>query len=162
MYSLNKYGKNKEKYFIKNGIIYRGTRLNYSSLLEYQKEKGKVIGLTAFTSMTTELNIAKKFGRTKNTNEFSTLYYINNIHHNDWISNGIDIHDICRYKYEKEVLFHPFSFYKITDVKINIVDKTAEIYLDTIGKKKILELEIQKGKTVVYNENLSIMESKHL
>ena len=160
MYSLNKYGKNKEKYFIKNDIIYRGTRLNYSSLLEYQKAKGKVIGLTAFTSMTTELNVAKKFGRTKNANEFSTLYYIKNIHHNDWISNGIDIHDISRYKNEKEVLFHPFSFYKLTDVKINVVDKTAEIYLETIGKKEILELEIQKGKSVAYNENLGIMESK--
>ena len=160
MYSLNKYGKDKEKYFIKNEIIYRGTRLNYSSLLEYQKAKGKEIALTAFTSMTTELNVAKKFGRTKNANEFSTLYFIKNIHNNDWISNGIDIQDISRYKSEKEVLYHPFSFYKLTDVKINIVDKTAEIYLETIGKKKILELEIQKGKTVVYNEKLSIMESK--
>ena len=158
MYSLNKYGIQNGKYFNQNNTIYRGAKLKYSSLLEYEKAKGKVIALTAFTSLSLELKVAQRFAKTKNKIEFSTIYYINNRYYKDWISNGIDIIDIARYKKEKEVLFLPFSFYIINDVKINLADKKAEIYLETVGKKTILELEIQKGKVIKYNENLKIIE----
>ena len=158
IYSLNIYGEKNQKYFAQNKTLYRGAKLNLSSLLEYQKAKGKVISLTAFTSMSQDLERAQKFAKTKNINQFSTIYYVNNIYSDGFIPNGIDIQEISRYKKEKEVLFQPFSFYIITNVKIYPEKKKAEIYLETIGKKQILEIEIQKGKHIEYNKNLKIIE----
>ena len=36
----------------------------------------------------------------------------------------------------------------------------ADIYLETAGKKEILEETIKFGKEINYNENLNIMEVK--
>ena len=47
---------------------------------------------------------------------------------------------------EREILFQPFSFFCVEKVDINLNEKTADIYLKTIGKKIILEKEIKKRK----------------
>ena len=110
--------------------------------------------------MSQEKEKAVKFSIKKyNNSKFSVLYYVTNIYKEKWISNGVDIKDVSKYKNEKEVLFQPFSFYIIKDVKIDLVNMKGEIYLQTIGKKEILEKEIQKGKHVSYNEVLNIVES---
>ena len=59
---------------------------------------------------------------------------------------------------EKEVLFQPFSFYFVTDVKIDLKLYTADIYLETVGKTIILEEGIKKGKGIIYNESTKIIE----
>ena len=160
MFSLNEYGRQKEKYFNDNKILYRGDQMNLSSLLLYERAKGKVIAFKTFITVTTDLKIAERFARNTKSNQFSVMYYIKNIHLNNWISSGIDINEISRYKKEKEWYFLPFSFFIITDVKIDIKEQKAEIFLETIGKEKILEEEIQKGKHIQYNKILKIMESK--
>ena len=81
------------------------------------------------------------------------------MHNEEWKSNGIDIHDISKYKGEKEILFLPFSFFLITKVNIEFVQKNAEIHLETIEKKDILEEAIKSGNRVKYNEDKKIMES---
>jgi hypothetical protein len=62
------------------------------------------------------------------------------------------------YEKEKEHVFLPFSFYYVRDVKIDIKKYTADIYLESIGKKEILEEIIKKGKEIKYNEKEKIME----
>ena len=161
MYSLNDYALENDKYYKEdNKILFRGTRMDFSSLLAYERAIGKIILLTSFTSMSQEKEKAVKFSIKKyNNSKFSVLYYVTNIYKEKWISNGVDIKDVSKYKNEKEVLFQPFSFYIIKDVKIDLVNMKGEIYLQTIGKKEILEKEIQKGKHVSYNEVLNIVES---
>ena len=164
MFSLNTYGNNYKKFYNHNKILYRGIELAYSSLLAYERAKDEKIIFTAFTSTTESQDKAKNFGRfgmEKNEgSNFSVLFYINNLYENNWISNGIDIHNFSKYKNEIEILYQPFSFYIITDVKIDINRREAEIYLKTIGKKEILEEEIKKGKIIEYNEKENIVESK--
>ena len=159
MFSLNSYGTESKKFFDENTMIYRGTRMNLLSLLAYERAQGKIIGLTAFTSTSTNLEKTKKFRRIKKKNQFSVIYYITNKYFDGWIPNGIDIHEISQFKGEREILFQPFSFYIITKVVIDIKEKKGEIYLETIGKNKILELELQNGKLIQYNKDLKIMES---
>ena len=162
MYSLNQYGYDKQKFYnCDNAILYRGAKLYLSSLLSYEKAKEKIIILTAFTSMSMKKEKAEKFAKVKNkdSKEFSVMFYITNLSKTNWISNGIDVHDISKYKKELEVLFHPFSFYIVKNVKINVENKTAEIYLETIGKKEILEEKIKNGYYVKYNKDLKIVES---
>ena len=76
-----------------------------------------------------------------------------------WKSNGIDIQDISLRKTEQEILYQPFSFYIVTDVRIDIKKREAYIYLKTIGKKEILEEKIREGKNIRYNEQENIIET---
>ena len=78
----------------------------------------------------------------------------------NWISSGVDVHDLSKYEKEKEVLFQAFSFFYVEKVDINLKAKTADIYLKTIGKKCILEEEIRKGKNIEYNQNKKMIEIK--
>lgn len=158
MYSLNMYGIENNKYYTENSTVYRGIRMNLSSLLLYERAKGKIITFSSFISTTADYNIAIKFARKKKAEHFSVVFFIKNIHSNGWISNGIDIHEISKYHKEKEILFQPFTFYILTDIKIDLKEKNAQIYLETIGKNKILEIEMQNGKHIQYNQNLKIME----
>ena len=110
--------------------------------------------------MSTEKLVAEKFSnKNKKPDQFSVIFFIKNLYEDDWISNGVDIHELSKYKKEKEVLFHPFSFYIIKEVTIDINNLKAEIFLETIGKKEILEKEIQIGKYVKYNKDFNIVES---
>ena len=158
MLSLNQYGEQKNKYYnYDEDILYRGMKLDYSSLLFYENAKNKKIILTSFTSMTKDKEICKKFA--KKSRQFSVLFEITNSFKEGWKSNGIDIQDISLRKTEQEILYQPFSFYIVTDVRIDIKKREAYIYLKTIGKKEILEEKIREGKNIRYNEQENIIET---
>ena len=167
MYSLNNYATKKEKFCNYEKELHRGAKLYYSCLLPYKRAVGEKILLSAFTSTSESDEVAKKWaGRGneetiyKNTSRFSVVFHIKNIYpSNDWIPNVINIQKDSQYKKEKEFLFQPFSFYKVTEVVIDEKKYSAEIFLETIGKIDILEEKIKIGKKVNYNENKNIMEA---
>ena len=66
--------------------------------------------------------------------------------------------DISQYGAEKEIIFLPFSFYYVRDVQIDLNNYKADIYLETIGKKEILEEQIRIGRQINYNNKEKIME----
>ena len=167
MYSLNSYAIKNNKFFKKNKTtVYRGATIPYSCLLPYIRAKGKIIVLTSFTSTSESKDKALSFSRRNNSVKlfktnllFSVLFIIKNIWEKNWISNGIDIQNESVYK-EKEILYLPFSFYHVSDIKVNLKKYTADIFLETIGKTQILEEEIKKGKEITYNELENIVEVK--
>ena len=167
MYSLNKYANDYSKYCSENNKqLYRGTRINYSSLLAYERAIGKIIILSAFTSSSVDPEVARDWSG-RNDSEivydgtFSVIFYITNKWKNNWISNGIDINELSDYKdVEKEVLFQPFSFYYVKDVKFNIKKYYVDIYLETIGKIEILENAIHNGKKIEYINDLKLIKVK--
>ena len=168
MYSLNQYANKYGKYCEENKkILLRGAKLYYSCLLPYERAIGKIILLSAFTSTSEKEYVAKKWaGRGKEEKvyktslRFSVVFHITNLYNKDkkWISNSIDIHDNSKYEKEKEVLFQPFSFYRVIKVEFNIKNYSADIFLETVGKKEILEEKIKLGKEIQYNEKENIME----
>ena len=168
MYSLNNYAKQEGKYYnLDETDIYRGIKISYSNILPYERAKGKIIVFPAFTSAFKEIKTAEIFSGRKNSQslykvkkKFSVILMIKNNLKKNWISNGIAIEDISQYKNEKEVLYQPFSFYYVRDVQIDLENYKADIYLETIGKKEILEEQIKIGKEIQYNENEKIMEVK--
>ena len=169
MYSLNTYGKQNKMYFNKDKTqLRRGIKIPYSCLLPYERAIGKVILLSSFTSTSEKELTARTFsGRDKSKKQyetskiFSVIYIITNNHHNNWVSNGINVQNETVVKSEKEILFQPFSFYLLKKLDIDIKNYTADIYLETIGKTEILEEKIQKGKSIVYNESKKIMQVKN-
>ena len=164
MYCLNYYGQNSRKYFDMNeSNIYRGMTLPLISVLPYKMHVNEIILLSNFTSTTKLEERGKKFAKREyykddNSNEFSVIYYIKNIHKKGWISNGVDIKEISKYSEEEEILYQAFSFYYVEKVDINYKEKTADIYLKTIGKTSILEEEIKKEYNLEYNEKENIMK----
>ena len=125
MYSLNKYAKQEGKYYnLDKKELFRGMKLPYSSI-SGRKD-------------TQSLYKLKK--------RFSVILFIRNYYKKDWISNGVDIQDVSQYPGEKEIIFLPFSFFLVRDVVIDHINYKADIYLETIGKKEILEEQIKIGK----------------
>ena len=169
MYSLNSYGESNKKFYTSNKEeVKRGIKLPFSCLLPYERAKNKVILLSSFTSTSLDENQAKNFsGRNQTKSQyktkllFSVIYYIKNFYKNNWISNGVNIESMSKYKTEREILYQPFSFYYVRDVQINLSNYTADIYLETIGKEEILENKIKFGNNIVYNEKLKIMQVKN-
>ena len=168
MYSLNIYGKENKMYYEKdNTVLRRGIKIPYSCLLPYERAIGKVILLSSFTSTSEKELTARNFsGRDKSkqqykTNKiFSVIYIITNNFKQNWVSNGINVQQETVYKNEKEILFQPFSFYLVKKVDINKKNYTADIYLETIGKKEILEEKIKMGQKIEYNAANKMMEAK--
>ena len=168
MYSLNKYAIKYNKYCEQNKkILSRGAKLYLSCLLPYERALGKIILLSAFTSTSENENVAKRWaGRGKEEEiykkslRFSVVFHIINLFYKDkkWISNSIDIHDNSKYEKEKEFLFQPFSFYRVIKVDFDFKKYSADIYLETLGKKEILEEKIKLGKEIKYNEIENILE----
>ena len=173
MYSLNKYAKKHNKYFNKDKtVLKRGVKIPYSYLIQYERaknenESGKIISLTSFTSTSKKDEVALHFaGRKRGIKykvnrddpKFSVIYIITNNSKENWISNGIDINSISEMKREEEILFLPFTFFKVKDVIIDNKQYVAEIHLETIGKKEILEKEIKNGKDIKYNYIEGVME----
>ena len=167
MYSLNSYGETNKMYFNESKNVLRGIKVPYSSLLPYERAIGKVILLSSFTSTSQSEKAARNFSGRKRAGDqyknnllFSVIYIIKNCYEKDWVSNGINIMQESHYKKEQEILYQPFSFYFVKDVKINKENYTADIYLETIGKTEILEEELKAGKIIEYNPNKKIMQVK--
>ena len=167
MYSLNSFGNKGGTYYnLDKTDLRRGIKMPYSSLLPYERAKGKIILLSAFTSTTESEATAKNFsGRNeiksiyKTKKIFSVILIIKNFFKKNWISNGVNIQKLSAFD-EKEILFQPFSFYFVRDVHIDQNNHTADIYLETIGKVEILEEKLKIGKEIQYNKKEKIMQVK--
>ncbi len=168
IFSLNSYAYKNNMFCIENKKkLYIGINLPYSKILSYEKVKDQIITFPHFLSTTEDEFLAKNWARRGDSIEsynitfhFSVIFIITNIYNNNWISNGINIKNISAYKGEKEILFLPFSFFKVKEVNVDINNYTADIHLETVGKKEILETQIKKGKQIEYNSELNIMKAK--
>ena len=167
MYYVNKYANLTKIYYNENNKkLYKGVQLTYSCLLPYERAKGKVIVLSSFTSACENIILSNQWaGRGEeleiynNTLKFSVLFIITNHYKNEWVSNGIILNESIFNK-EKEIVYQPFSFYYVRDVKIDTSHYTADIYLETIGKTEILEEQIRQGKEIKYNKNDNLIQIK--
>ena len=172
MFYLNVFAKENKKYYEKDkAILKKGTKMYYSDLLQYIRAIGKIIFFSTFTFVSNnELKAINYSGRNQSKEQyninklFSVIFIITNNYHKNWISNGIKIIQENEYKNENnnenEILYLPFSFFLLKDIKIDYNNFTADIYLETIGKTEILEEKIKEGNRIVYNEKYKIMEVK--
>ena len=165
MYALNKRTKELNSYFTKNNTVYRGESVNFVKILPYERLKGKIVVLSAFTSTSKDFSVAandfaqreiskKIFNENR---KFSVIYYIQNIQKKNCFPCGIDIQEISEYDNEKEILFQPFSFYLVKNVIFNFNKYTVDIYLELIPKEEIFEEKIRFGKKIVYDKTKNLM-----
>ena len=168
MYNLNKYAREKKKYCVENQkVTYRGMKLPYTCLIQYERSKGKIICFSGFSSTSESKDTADTFAGRNSAQElyktnlkFSVILEIRNIYKDGLIPNSINIQDLSVFGEEKEYLFQPFSFFYVQDVHIDINNKTADIVLETIGKKEILEEKIRNGYDIRLIKKDKIIEIK--
>ncbi len=165
MYGLNSYANEYNQYYKENKkILFMGDNLYYSSLLPFERAVGKIILLTRFILTTNEEHIAKTNAGRGNEKQvyntehkFSVIFYITNLYSNEqWISNCIN--NEFSHESDKKIVFLPFSFFRVIKVDLDVNNYKADIFLETIGKKEILEEKIRLGKEIKYNDNENIME----
>ena len=157
MYSLNNYGFEKKKFFNDNVTLFRGVKTKYTNLLPFERAIGKVITLSNFNSTSKSRLLAEKWsGRENSRNiflynrKFSAIYKIKNVVEKS-IPYGVNIENISVFKIEEEILFQPFSFYLVKDVKFDYEEFCVDIELEVLLRKEILEYQIRKGKKVNYD-----------
>jgi hypothetical protein len=168
IFSLNSYAYKNNMFYIEDKKkIYSGIKLPYSKILSYEKVKDEIITFPHFISTTEDEFLAKNWARRGDSIElynetlhFSVIFIITNIYNNNWISNAINIQNLSDYKGDKEILFLPFSFFRVKEVNVDINNYTADIHLETVGKNEILETQIKKGKQIQYNSELNVMKTK--
>ena len=161
MYSLNTYAIRYGMFCYEDRkILYRGLILSYSSLLQYERVKGKIIMTPSFISTNENYNLADKLSKYKGYLKFCVILIIINNHKPNWVSNAINVQLASEYN-EREFIFLPFTFFYVIDVQIDIRNFNAKIYLETIGKKEILENQIKNGKQIEFNINELIMKVKN-
>ena len=169
MYSLNDYMKNKNKGIKNNTIFYRGIKMSYIDLLYYFRCEGKYITFASFTSTSENKEVAELFSlrneekeERKNKNIYSVIIEINYQYNKEFIPNVINIEDISIDKNEKERLFLPFSFFKINKININDEDYIADIKVESIGRKDIIEKYLKEGTNLKINEEKKFIEIKSI
>ena len=168
IFSLNSYAYKNNMFYIEDKKkIYSGIKLPYSKILSYEKVKDEIITFPHFISTTEDEFLAKNWARRgdsielyKVTLHFSVIFIITNIYNSNWISNAINIQNLSDYKGDKEILFLPFSFFRVKEVNVDINNYTADIHLETVGKNEILETQIKNGKQIQYNSELNVMKTK--
>ena len=162
MYYLEIYGSKNNRYITNGTTIYRGLILDYECLSSYERSKGKIILIPAFSSCSLSIEIAKAFSEGEwydifEKKPFSVIFYIKFNHKVNWISNGINTQNISDFPKEEEIIIQAFSFFYVRDIKIDMNKHTAVIYLETIGREEILENN-KNGKDIIYNEKENIMQ----
>ena len=161
--SLNIYGIRDKKGFNRQSEIYRGALLEYSLILNYQRNVGNIIAFPSFFSTTLDINIAKEFSQYDNSKEnrgglFSVNYIIKTNPNSDWISQGFNVSGISFYKNEKEILFQPFCFFRLIKVEVNLESNICFIYMELIGKKEIWEKKMNDNSNIKYQRNGNLIE----
>ena len=167
IYNLHYFTKKKKNLLYlneNNKQIFRGAKLSFTNLLLYERAKGKIIMNPNFLSASDE-KIAKRFARRNSPSDlyesnlkFSVIFTILNNYKKDYISNIIELPN--NKSNIKEYVIFPFSFFYVKDIKIDLKNYIADIYLVTIGKIEILEEQIKKGKEIYYNEKENLIKIK--
>ena len=143
--------------------LFRRRKLSFTELLNYERVKGRIIMEPNFIVAFDDKNkyikeriLERNYSFLKPY--FSVLFIIKNNYKKNCISNIIEF----KYKdeYYKTYFIFPFSFFYVKDVKIDLKNYIADIYLETIEKSAILEEQIKKGKEIYYDEKENIIKIK--
>ena len=158
IYSLNKFngGENTD-----NRVLYRGMRLDMTELLNYERYEGSILCFPSFTSTSKISDKASiEFGgrnvevpTREKEGLFSVVLTINYNYTYPAIPNGTNIESISAFENESECLLHPFSFFKVKKVAIDLDKFECDIDLDNYPRRYIFEERIKNGHEIDFYED---------
>lgn len=168
MYSLEKCGNSLFCELKIDSLLYNKFEMDYSDLKIFEKNKSQIISFKTFLSELTTLEhlhgqlfrvikdskffIYKFFNDTKYTVSFKINYKYNQLYKSNCFSVS---------KSFPEKIFQYFSFFKIKNVTINENKYEAEIELDSIPRKEVIEEKLcdeSKINYLSYNRDENLLE----
>ena len=144
MYVLNTYGKIALGCFRNDGdILYTRMDLSREDLEELDKNRNKIIIFKTFLTYLANLEhlngqiyaIYNDINKYLFFKKFDTKIFIRHRHDDNWSP-------CCFSLPSNGKIFNLFSYFLVEDVKINYEDNYAEINLEVVGKKTIIEERI--------------------
>jgi hypothetical protein len=168
MYKLNDLGKTNNLGYKKNKPItlYRGMYINYLDALSYQIHKGRKICFQTFVSTSKNEEVARNFSEEEDIDErkkefkFCLLIKIKHQWKEEFCPLCFNIASISNIEEEEEYLFHPYTFFKINDLKVDYKTNQIQLKVVTINKREILEEKINKNTKIHYNKIDKVIEVK--
>ena len=147
--------------------FYRGIILNIVELLEFLKNRGLIIAFPDFLYLTNKIDFAENISKRKLSNierkekEFySVIMKINYLFDNGYEPSVFNLKDLSDSPDEQEFILLPFTFLKLKSIRIDSSKYIADLELDILGKKEILENKIKESKTIEFDEKQNIMFAK--
>ena len=157
--------------------FYRKLVISIKDLYAYDLFEGKIICFPSFTSTSIDPDafgfpVVKTHKLTSYSKNFPSdqektvsrdkcvLLKFNYKYNESNVCPAFDINSLSYFENEKEFLFPPFSFFRIS--KFNSAEGTRVdpviIELEVIPKKEILEKHLKKGGTIIYDEYENCMK----
>ena len=131
-------------------VLYKEFLGNYFDVLFHENNKYKIITFPYFLLCSTKLKNIKNPDTDKYYIIYIIKYSLKNIYEYFQILFNLD---------EETKVFQMFTFFRVTDVKINKKAQKAIIYLEPINKKECHELKLKNDDAIIYNYDLNIMET---
>ena len=136
IYSLVEYGKKNNKRVNEKKTFYCGMELNIIEMMEFLKNKKKIIAFPYFLSMTTNENLAKKSSKKdrpveerKDKELYSVIMEIKYTPHKDYESCIFDVKDLSLFPDDQEYILLPFTFMRFFSINIKPNECCANIIL---------------------------------
>ena len=146
--------------------FYRGTTLNIVEILELLKNRGLIIAFPYFVSLVNRKDFAEKDSERKlsekerkNKEFYSVIMKINYLFEKKYKPSVFNLKNLSDSK-EEEFILLPFTFLKLKSIKIDSSNYIADLELDILGKKEILENKIKESKTIEFDSTQNIVFSK--
>ena len=143
-------------------------QLKIVELLELLKNRNLKITFPYFFSMvnkkpfvdiSSKRNLSSKERKEKEF--YSVIMKIEYLYDEGYEPCVIDLNNLAQYPdEEEEFILLPFTFLTLKNIEIDSDKYTADIELEIIGKKEILEYKIKESKIIEYDKDEKIMIAK--
>ena len=163
-YSMIRYvNDNKEFALTEDKILYRNIETKSYDLNNFYMAKNKIICFPSFTSTSLKKNSFKTTKKAKKVNNLDNEKTVKismtlNYKHNDYNSpQAMLISKFSQHEDEEEVLFFPFTFVKVNNLKIDYDFSNGDIIYaldcNIINRNTILEKGLKNNKEIYINNN---------
>ena len=167
MYSFVQYGQQRGRGVNYAQTFFKGKLLNLLTILEFLKNKETLITFPYFFNFTINKEFAeltsKRYyydGKKKDNELYSVMMKFDYLHDDGYEPSIFQLKYLMQYPEEEDYILLPFTFLKITKVKIDSIKFIADIDLSIVGKLNILENDIRKGKNLEYDDQNHLMVIK--
>lgn len=164
MHCLTEYGKKEKKGVNSGRLFFKGMRLEIVEVLEFLKNRNLKITFPYFFSIVDNRDIVEFISKRnltekerKNKGFYSVILSIYYLHDDGFEPCIIDLKDLAQYPDEEQYIVLPFTFMKIKKITIDSKKYIADIDLEIVGKKEILEYKIKEKKEIEFDDKNNIM-----
>lgn len=158
MFSFAEYGQKRGIGVTYATTFFKGKLLNIVNVLEFLKNKDTLITFPHFFNFTVNKEFAelssKRYNyerKIKDNELYSVMMKFDYLHDDGYEPSIFQLKYLMQYPEEEDYILLPFTFLKITKVKIDSSKFIADIDFSIVGKLNILENDIRNGKNLDYD-----------